>query len=142
MIKVNGEENKDIYSGREEDKEAVYRPEGSAIQEIAVEDGSHGEVAKDLSTSEMMDKGSRIYASNCAACHQPTGQGIAGAFPPLAKSDYLLANKVNGINAVVKGLNGEISVNGKSYNGVMPAQNLSSSDIASVLTYIRNSWGK
>jgi nitrite reductase (NO-forming) len=82
-----------------------------------------------------------VFAANCAACHQLAGQGIAGAFPPLAASDYLMANKERAIGIVLNGLNGAVTVNGASYNGVMPAVQLSNTDVAAVLSYVRTSFG-
>ena len=85
--------------------------------------------------------GEAIFKANCIACHGAEGKGVEGAFPPLAGSDYLNADPKRGIQAVVKGLSGEISVNGKTYNSVMPAVNLKDEDVANVLTFILNSFG-
>jgi len=90
---------------------------------------------------ESFKKGKKIYSANCVACHQPTGQGIPGAFPPLAGSDYL-ADRTQTINVPLKGLSGKITVNGQDYNSAMPAfAHLSDEDIAAVLTYVTNDWG-
>ena len=70
-----------------------------------------------------------------------TGEGIEGAFPPLAKSDYLMADKKRSITQVLNGVTGEIKVNGKTYNGDMPAFDLSDEEVSDVLNYVRNSWG-
>ncbi len=70
---------------------------------------------------ELMAKGQGVYNANCAACHQPNGQGLAGAFPPLAGSDYLQGNREDVIGAALFGLTGPITVNGVAYNGVMPS---------------------
>jgi nitrite reductase (NO-forming) len=67
--------------------------------------------------------------------------GIKGAFPPLAKSDFLMASKSRAIKSILNGLSGEIVVNGETYNGVMPAVGLDDEDTANVVTYIMNSWG-
>ena len=75
---------------------------------------------------------------NCVACHQANGEGIPGAFPPLAKSDFLNANKEKVIGVLINGLKGEIVVNSKVYNGVMPAINLSDEDMANVLTCVQS----
>lgn len=88
-----------------------------------------------------MKAGQKVFAANCTACHGPEGKGVEGAFPPLAKSDYLNADTKRAIQTVVKGLNGEITVNGKKYNNVMPAVALSDEDVAAAMTYIYNSWG-
>ena len=90
-----------------------------------------------------LDKGKAAYLANCAACHQPDGKGMVGAFPPLAKSDYLKApSYVAAIESVINGLSGPIKVNGKEYNNVMPAMShLSDEDLADVFTFVVNSWG-
>ena len=74
-------------------------------------------------------------------CHQPTGLGIANVYPPLAKSDYLMADSKRVAGHIKNGLQGEIVVNGKKYNQVMPAQPLNDQQITDVINYVRNSWG-
>ncbi len=70
------------------------------------------------------------------------GEGIPGAFPPLAKSDYLLKDQKRAISSVVYGVSGEITVNGATYMMDMPAQShLSDQEVADVLNYIQNNWG-
>jgi len=115
----------------------VYLPEGGAIQEILAEEIQ----LPALSRAEQIEAGGRLYAANCAACHQPEGQGIDGAFPPIAASDYLLSDVDRAIRVVTNGLSGPIEVNGAAYNGVMPAVRLSEYDVANVVTYILNSFG-
>lgn len=88
-----------------------------------------------------VSKGKAVYAKTCVACHQATGAGIPGAFPPLAKSDYLNADVNRAIKQVIKGSSGPITVNGKKYNTPMPAQVLNDQEIADVLTYVYASWG-
>jgi len=85
--------------------------------------------------------GESVFVNNCQACHQANGAGVADAFPPLAKSDYLNADKVRAIKAVTGGLEGKLTVNSKTFNGVMPAWDLPDEDIANVMTYIYNNWG-
>ncbi|MCX6951152.1 MAG: cytochrome c, partial [Verrucomicrobia bacterium] len=65
--------------------------------------------------------GASLFLVNCAACHQPTGEGLRGIFPPLAKSDYLLADKERSIRIALQGTSGPLTVNGVEYQGVMPA---------------------
>jgi len=91
--------------------------------------------------SERIKAGEAVFANNCQACHQVNGEGIANAFPPLAKSDYLNADKARAIKAVTGGLEGKLMVNGVAFNGVMPAWDLPDEDIANVMTYIYNKWG-
>src|SRR3546814_6296732 len=93
------------------------------------------------SLDEHLKLGKVLYEGNCAACHQLSGQGLAGAFPPLANSDYLMAREDKGAGIILHGLSGKIVVNGVEYDGIMPQMMLSNDEIASVLTYIRNTWG-
>ena len=135
MLKVEGEDELAVYSGKQSDE--VYQPEGSAIQSI---NGSAPSIAPAANRAERMTRGKRVYDSNCAACHQPSGTGIAGAFPPLAGSDYLNKDRDRAIAIVANGLSGPIVVNGKDYNSQMPSLALSDEDIANVLTFVYGSW--
>jgi len=92
--------------------------------------------------SDVVAAGEAIFLANCAACHQPTGQGLPGAFPPLAQSDFLLGNRQDVMQAALFGLSGPITVNGQDYNGVMPSMGyLPDEDLAAVLTYVFSAWG-
>ena len=91
---------------------------------------------------ELMAKGEGVYLANCAACHQPTGVGLAGAFPPLAGSDFLKGNRKEVLAVALFGLEGPITVNGVEYNGVMPSLgHLRDEDLAAAITYVFGSWG-
>jgi mono/diheme cytochrome c family protein len=95
--------------------------------------------------AQTADAGSRIYATNCAACHQVGGTGISGAFPPLAGHFPDLLKPADGRTYVGKvllfGLEGAIRVNGGNYAGTMPPwQALSDDDIAAVLNYVSSAW--
>lgn len=147
MLKVEGPENLIAYSGKEVDETYL----GSAIlsQDSTVEDlekKKREAISADpkiagLSKEILMEKGKRVYTQTCFACHMTTGEGMPGVFPPLAKSDFLMADKDRAIRAVTKGLAGPIKVNGKDYNGVMPPVALNDEQVAQVLTYVRNEWG-
>jgi len=92
--------------------------------------------------ADVMARGKAVYLGNCAACHQPTGLGLPGAFPPLAKSDFLQGNRREVMQAALFGLTGPLTVNGTDYNGVMPSQGfLSDQELADALTYVFSSWG-
>ena len=65
---------------------------------------------------------------------------MPNAFPPLAKSDVLNGDVTAAIDIILKGKTGEITVNGKKFNGVMPAQTLSDEDVANVLSYVYSQW--
>ena len=90
-----------------------------------------------------MEAGEAAFLANCAACHQPTGKGLPGAFPPLADSDYIRSvPRERLIDVVLNGFSGKVKVNGADYDGVMPALNhLGDDDIAHVLSYVTHSWG-
>ncbi len=85
--------------------------------------------------------GKAIYAT-CSACHQPTGAGIPGAFPPLAESEWVNGPVENLIRIQLRGLMGEITVKGVKYNSVMPPNAaMTDKQIADVLTYVRSNFG-
>ena len=90
---------------------------------------------------QQINNGKTIYNKTCVACHQMNGAGIPGAFPPLAKSDYLNANVNRAIKQVLVGSTGPITVNGKKYVTPMPKQELTDQQIADVLTYVYANWG-
>ena len=138
MLKVEGKENKQLYSGTTQ--EGIYHPEGGTIQNMPKVAGAK-EVIVNKTVEQQIADGKSIFSTTCFACHQSEGQGIPNAFPPLAKSDYLNADTKRAISAVINGLSGEITVNGKKFNSVMTSQNLKDQEVADVLTYIYNSWG-
>jgi nitrite reductase (NO-forming) len=69
------------------------------------------------------------------------GEGLEGVFPPLAKSDYMMADKKRSIVQTIKGVNGEMKVNGKLYNAEMTGFELTDQEVSDVLNYVRNSFG-
>ncbi|MDP5291599.1 copper-containing nitrite reductase [Oceanimonas sp. CHS3-5] len=134
MMQVEGPEDKIVYSGKV--AENVYLPEGSAVQ--VMPNGHPKVVAKNR--EERLLYGKRVYEANCQACHQNEGQGIPGAFPPLAASDFLNADHTRATDVVLHGLKGPIKVNDQAFDSIMPAMRLSDEDTANVLTYVLNSW--
>jgi nitrite reductase (NO-forming) len=86
-------------------------------------------------------RGKDVYTAQCISCHQEQGEGIEDVFPPLAKSDYLMADKTRSIKQTLHGVSGEIKVNGKIYNSEMSGFDLTDEEVSDVLNYIRNSWG-
>ncbi|MCD6023676.1 MAG: dissimilatory nitrite reductase (NO-forming), copper type apoprotein [Fibrobacteria bacterium] len=138
MLKVSGDDHPAIFSGKQGD--LTYQPEGGAIQAMP-DDKAADKAPVVQSREEWMKHGARVYAQVCAACHQVDGKGVPQAFPPLAKSDFLMADKGRSIDVLLQGLQGPITVNGEKYDGVMPKLDLSDADVAGVLTYIRNSFG-
>ncbi|TFH47412.1 MAG: nitrite reductase, copper-containing [Lysobacterales bacterium] len=134
MLIATGKDNATVYSGKVLDN--IYQPEGGAVQSVDA-------VPARLLAKTDADRvvfGKRTYEQVCAACHQQTGQGLAGAFPPLAAADFLNADKERAIRVVIGGLSGATIVNGELYNNQMPALDLSDEDIANVLTYVYSTW--
>jgi nitrite reductase (NO-forming)/hydroxylamine reductase len=117
---------------------AQETPDEPAAGDTAVHDA---EVAA-AGAGALMEQGKAVYLANCAACHQPDGKGLKGAFPPLAGSDYLQGDRKQVMAAALFGLSGPITVNGEDYNGVMPSLgHLSDADLAAALTFVWGSWG-
>ena len=86
-------------------------------------------------------RGIDIYTDFCITCHMPNGQGVEAVYPPLAKSDFLMKNRNESIKGIKYGQQGEITVNGKTYNNIMAPLGLSNDEVADVMNYITNSWG-
>jgi nitrite reductase (NO-forming) len=139
MLKVKGEDNKKLYSGVKQ--EGIYNPEGGTIQEMPTSGIKEVPVQTNKTLAQKIESGKQIYTKTCFACHQANGEGLANAFPPLAKSDFLNADLKRAIGIVINGKTGEITVNGNKYNSVMTKQTLTDVEIADVLTYVYNSWG-
>jgi len=136
MLRVDGPDDLVVYSGKEVD--SVYLAD-RAPEAIKIAEGT---ASTDDSLPARIQRGQARFQGTCSTCHLPNGEGIESVFPPLAKSDYLMSDKERSIRVVLAGLSGEIVVNGKTYNGVMPPlANLTDHEIADVLTYVRNSFG-
>jgi nitrite reductase (NO-forming)/hydroxylamine reductase len=112
--------------------------DAAATDDTAVHSAEVAVAGKD----ELFAKGEKVFLANCSACHQPNGTGLAGAFPPLANSDFLKGDRKQVMAAALFGLSGPITVNGVEYNGVMPSLgHLPDEDLAAALTYVFGSWG-
>ena len=85
--------------------------------------------------------GKEIYADFCIQCHGANGKGDGKNFPPLDGSDWLTKKRSQSIHAVKFGQSGEIVVNKKKFNTIMPPMGLSNEEVADVMNYIMNSWG-
>jgi nitrite reductase (NO-forming) / hydroxylamine reductase len=119
-------------------------PNTSSEQSAATSDEPvvHEAEAAAGQNAETLANGEAVYNANCAACHQPAGTGLPGAFPPLAKSDFLAGERRQVLSAALFGLSGPITVNGQDYNGVMPSMGyLTDDELAAALSYVFNSWG-
>ncbi|PXV57293.1 dissimilatory nitrite reductase (NO-forming), copper type apoprotein [Dyella jiangningensis] len=141
MLKVEGPTNKAIYSGKEVDSVYLGDRAGDNLHAVAV--AAKANASGTLSKEEQVKAGQQLFEGTCSVCHQGSGEGMAGVFPPLAKSDYLAKlAKEKLISIPLHGLTGAITVNGKDYNSVMPPMaQLTDDEVANILTYVLNSWG-
>jgi mono/diheme cytochrome c family protein len=120
--------------GQEQSQEKTSAPE-SMVQPESEPETSAEPVVADAA-------GKKVYDQYCLVCHQADGQGVPNAFPPLGGTEYVNGDTDRLIGIVLNGLNGEIEVNGQTYNGVMVPHNfLSDQEVADVLTYVRSSFG-
>jgi len=100
-----------------------------------------------IQAQDALSRGQTVYMQVCFTCHQPTGLGLPGMFPPLGGSDWVAAKKPDRmIRMVLHGLTGPITINGKPFTTpapLMPPQGAALSDkqIADVLTYVRDTFG-
>jgi nitrite reductase (NO-forming) len=138
ILKVDGPENKAIYSGKELD--AVYLGDRAGPNLNAVTLATASSKQGTLSAQDQVRAGEALFAGTCSVCHQANGAGLPGVFPPLAKSDFL-GDVSRSIDVVLRGLSGKVKVNGIEYDSVMPPMNqLNDDEVANILTYVLNSW--
>jgi len=123
-------------------------PEPAAEEPAAADAPDLTAMSEEDALAWLMEEGEKVYLTGgaqsaaCVTCHQANGAGVAGAFPPLAGSMEFMGDCATHAGYVINGLNGEIVVQGVTYNAVMPAQaNLTDHEIAAVITYERKSWG-
>ncbi|MEM7367633.1 MAG: cytochrome c [Bacteroidota bacterium] len=93
-------------------------------------------------SEEVLAAGEAVYNTYCMACHMADGNGVPNMNPPLGETEWVNGDKATLINIVLKGLTEPIEVHGETYSSIMPPHNfLSDEDIASVLTFVKNSFG-
>lgn len=110
---------------------------------------SAGGVVKELTPEQIIAAGKKSFVQTCAACHQASGTGVAGVYPPLAGSEWVTGSEEHVVRILLHGLAGPVEVEGKTYNGAMPAfgkvtgggYNWNEEKVSQVLTYIRQEWG-
>jgi mono/diheme cytochrome c family protein len=102
-------------------------------------DGPYADLPADIQA--MMPRGEEIYKTKCTVCHQVTGLGVENVFPPLSKSDYLLADKVRAVAQTLNGSKLEMTVNGKKYSQEMLPQVDTREDAVAVINYVLNNFG-
>ena len=111
------------------------------------DDGGWNHIAPILADGGAQDEqqiaaGGVLFKGTCSTCHQDNGAGLPNVFPPLAKSDYLLKDPRHAIEVVLNGLTGPVTVNGNTFNSVMPPMSqLTDDEVANILTYVLNTWG-
>jgi nitrite reductase (NO-forming) len=140
ILKAEGPENKEIYSGKEVD--AVYIGDRAAPNLGAVAQAAAAASTGALTQEDQVKAGQALFAGTCSTCHQANGEGLEGVFPPLAKSSYIAQDPKRMVDVILHGLSGPVTVNGKEYNSVMPPMTqLTDDEIANISTYVLNSWG-
>ena len=139
ILKVDGPEDKLVYSGKEVDSAYL----GDKVQTLtAVGQAAASTERGTLSIDQQIKAGGELFNGTCSVCHQASGQGIEGVFPPLAGSDLLAATPKRAVHIALNGLSGPLTVNGKIYNSVMPPMSqLTDDEIANILTFVTHSWG-
>lgn len=140
ILKVDGPENKTVYSGKEVDSVYLGDRAGSNLQAVTTAAKAHesGTLTKD----DQVAAGKQLFAGTCSVCHQANGEGLPNVFPPLAKSSLLAATPKRAMTIVTHGLTGKVTVNGHEYDSVMPPMSqLTDDEVANILTYVLNSWG-
>lgn len=116
---------------------------GTATAAAAGGAGAAAAKVDENSPEALAKLGKRVYTTNCASCHTPTGMGVAGQYPPLAGSEWVLERPHHVVALILHGLQGPVVVKGNTYNNVMAAwgKQLNDRQIAAVTTYIRSEWG-
>jgi nitrite reductase (NO-forming) len=144
VLKVDGPEDKAIYSGKEVD--SVYLGERAEPNLKAVSVAAKANASGTLTQDDQVAAGRQLFTGTCSVCHQANGEGLPGVFPPLAGSSFVAMvekkDKAKLISIPLRGLTGKIIVNGKEYDSVMPPMTqLTDDEVANILTYVLNSWG-
>lgn len=100
-------------------------------------------LSTDTASAAQAIDGRQLFTNACQACHQASGQGIPGVFPPLAGTGWVTGDPEVLTKIVMHGMTGPITVSGTTYNGVMPAfgSQFSDAELAAILTFIRSEWG-
>jgi nitrite reductase (NO-forming) len=138
QLRVDGRGNQMVFSGRT--SESLYNP-GTTLAKMADPAGIAFAPGHEPTDDELMRLGGQVFGRVCMACHQSQAQGLPGTFPPLAGSDFLMADEKRAIDIVMNGTRGPVTVNGVTYDSQMPNPGLTDAEIAGVLSYVRNSFG-
>ena len=125
------------------DNKVIAKIQAAAVPAPAAAPAAPAEAGPFVKASDdQMKRGAAVYARTCIACHQPTGMGLPPVFPPIANAPIVVGNPELPIKFILQGLMGPITVNGMTYNSMMPpVPGVSDAEIADVLTYVRQSFG-
>jgi len=139
ILEVAGDPRPDIYSGKQADETYLSAQVGSLAP---VTEAAEARAAGKLTKEQQIAAGQVLFKGTCSVCHQDNGQGLPNVFPPLAKSDLLAKDPKRAIEIALNGLSGPVTVNGNTFNSVMPPMSqLNDDEIANILTFVLNSWG-
>ena len=138
QMKVEGPSNKVVYSGKELD--TTYLGDESVASSLKAS------TTPSTTPAVVLNDGRSLFTRNCAMCHQAEGQGLAGVFPPLAKSDFLheisTTRRADFVQLILRGKTGKMVVNGQEFNGVMtPVSGLDDAQLATLMSWVANTWG-
>lgn len=135
LAALSGEEN------------AVIPPLLASVEEGCTWPGKPGavevEIPRDLTSQEqvLFDRGAVVFNEACATCHQTHGGGQDGKAPTLRGTRFVVGEEPRLINILMHGLEGPVEIDGQVWNQEMPRYEGTDQDLASVLTFIRRSWG-
>jgi nitrite reductase (NO-forming) len=113
--------------------------DSTAVKKDTVAENPYKDLPADIQA--MMPRGKELYDTKCFACHQKDGKGLPKTFPPLANSDYLLADKVRAVAQTLNGSHMDMVVNGEHYNQQMTPQVTTKEDAVAVINYVLNNFG-
>ena len=108
---------------------------------------AHSLFAQDFDLKASIENGRPLYMQTCVACHQPTGMGLPGAFPPLGGAEYVNGSVKRMVAILLKGLQGPITVKGAVYSNIMLPLEVQfpvykdDSKLADVVNFVRNNFG-
>lgn len=119
----------------------LYIPLSGPLGDTSLGDHrTRADLAGPVGGSKAVD-GKAIFAAQCAACHQATGKGLPGVFPPLDGSEWVQGAPKVVANILLHGITGEITVEGQKYQGAMPSfAQLSDAELAGVASFVRSNW--
>lgn len=123
---------------------AVHQPDPAPKVETDVQPVvAHASYDLPEAVRQAKPNGEKLYLTRCMSCHQATGQGVPGTFPPLVDSEWVTGDEGRIVRVILHGLSGEIMVGDKKYNGAMPGWGtfMNDAEVAALVTYVRNAWG-